>query len=176
MHEHVFVDESKARGFVLVAVAVPSDELTAMRALVRSLRHPGSDRSHFSAESDGQRKKILAAYRSVGIHATVYDARRISSEITAREVAIAQLADDAIKMGAKRLVLEADDPAVKSDRRIIFERLRNAGAELDYCHMKARAECLLEVPDAVAWSWAKGHHWKRLAHQLIADVVELRQP
>jgi hypothetical protein len=44
---------------------------------------------------------------------------------------------------------------------------------LRYMHKRANEEPLLAIPDAVAWSWAKGGHWRRRVTGIVADVVRL---
>jgi hypothetical protein len=174
MHEHVFVDESKHGGFLLAAVSVQPSDLSGLRSLVNSLRMPRQRRLHFSSESDQRRRQILGAFNDAGVTGQIYDARRCPDSKGARDLAIAQLADDVAAMGAARLILERDDSVVQNDRRIIFERLRKANYELQYHHMRAHEDCLLSLPDALAWCAAKGGIWWRLAEDLVTGVVDLR--
>lgn len=92
----------------------------------------------------------------------------------ARDAAIGQLTDDVAAMGAARLVLELDDSVAQNDRRIVYEHLRKTGLySLRYDHMRASSECLLALPDALAWSWCKGGPWSRLAKELTTEVIQL---
>jgi hypothetical protein len=175
MHEHVFADENKAKGFVLVAVAVMPVDLAALRAQVNGFRLRGQRRLHFSHESDRRRKAIIGSLASADIQARVYDAAQYRDEKFARDLAIAQLADDAAAIGAARLVLEVDDSVVRNDRLIIRNRLLKAGCadSVRYEHRRAAEECLLALPDAIAWCWVKGSIWRKRAEPLIRDVVVL---
>lgn len=174
MHEHVFVDESKTGGFMLAAVSVRPADLGGLRSLVGNLRLKGQRRVHFTSESDARRKQILQALKDAGVNGRIYDARQITSDKEARDTVIARLADDVAAMGARRLVLELDDSVARNDRRIIFERMQKVGQNsLEYCHMRAREECLLSLPDALAWSYGRGGHWRKLAKELVTEVVEL---
>lgn len=173
MSVHVFCDESKAGGFRLAAVAVKPCELAGLRSAVSELRLPGQRRLHFANESDGRRKKVIKELIAAGVRAVVYDAPRYRTEKEARDAIIGQLTDDVAAMGAARLVLERDDPTVASDRQIIIERLAKAGnpETLRYEHRRAHEECLLRVPDAVIWAWAKGGRWRKAIGPLVTDVV-----
>jgi hypothetical protein len=136
---------------------------------------PRQRRLHFTAESDGRRGAILTALTTVaGRCVTVYEvAGRRDRE--ARDIALARLVDDAAKAGAARLVIERDEPAAASDRRVIRERAALAGCldTLRYVHEAASAEPLLAIPDAAAWCWAKGGEWRRRASGLVCQAVRL---
>jgi hypothetical protein len=153
---HVFVDESKFRGYLLAAAIVPAADLTRLRKLVESLRMPRQRRIHFTTESDSRRKLILSRLAEAGTHAEIYDASGYARFQQARDAAMTCLVDDAAKAGTAMLVIECDDQAVSSDRAIIRARAERAGC-LDtfrYAHKRAHEECLLAIPDAMAW--AKG--------------------
>jgi hypothetical protein len=108
------------------------------------------------------------------IQVMLYDATAFRDDKLGRDAAIARLADDAAAMGATRLVLELDDSVLMSDRLIINERLAKADCyDLRYVHQRAYEECLLAIPDAVAWSWARGGHWRKTATQLVTRVTTL---
>lgn len=54
------------------------------------------------------------------------------------------------------MVLELSDGDLAADRRTLFEAVRRqcvSGQSLRYDHLRAPAEPLLWVPDAVAWAW-----------------------
>jgi hypothetical protein len=44
---------------------------------------------------------------------------------------------------------------------------------LRYAHRRAASELLLAVPDAIAWCWAKGGHWRRRVERIVTDVREV---
>ncbi len=68
------------------------------------------------------------------------------------------VADAATAVGETRLVLEQDDSLVQWDGQRLIELARAAGCRdrARYDHLRASAEQLLAVPDAVAWCWARG--------------------
>ena len=84
-----------------------------------------------------------------------------TSRQKATRVGLTRLVDDAAKMGAQ--TLERDDQSEASDKMIIRSRTQVAGSSdtLRYLHKRPYEECVLAIPDAVAWSWAKGGHWRR---------------
>jgi hypothetical protein len=41
---------------------------------------------------------------------------------------------------------------------------------LRYEHQRASAEQLLAIPDAIAWCWVKGGHWRRQIEPAVTSV------
>jgi uncharacterized protein YbjQ (UPF0145 family) len=175
MQPHVFIDESKARHYLLAAAVVQADKIDQLRKMVGALRLPGQRRIHFTTEGDPRRKTILSVMAAAGACVTVYDASAYKDVKQARDSAMAQLVDDAAKMGARRMVIELDTNVVASDRKIIRDRAELAGCleTLSYEHRKASDECLLAIPDAVAWAWAKGGRWRQRAQPLVSAVTKV---
>lgn len=178
MSQHVFGDESKAHGLLLAAAYVPPGELASVRSLVNGLRKRGQQRVHFCDESPGRRKQIIRAMCEAPIRTVIYDATLIREGVRARRLALGQLVDDALAARAVRLVLERDDSLVGSDLATIKHRLRltDSPVRLYYEHHRAHDECLLSVPDAVAWCWAKGGEWRKRAEPLVGDVQLVEDP
>ncbi|MFI9641274.1 hypothetical protein ACIG87_14625 [Micromonospora sp. NPDC051925] len=68
------MDETKERGFLLVATVVPPSDLTRARRTVRNLVLPHQRRIHFHKERDDRRRQIVTAITTIGVQATVFDA------------------------------------------------------------------------------------------------------
>ncbi|HEY3557037.1 MAG TPA: hypothetical protein VGL05_06230 [Kribbella sp.] len=51
MPEHVFVDESKAKGLPMAAVVCPAEAVNARRRMMAGLLMPRERRIHFTKES-----------------------------------------------------------------------------------------------------------------------------
>jgi hypothetical protein len=175
MNAHVFVDESKSRGYLLAAAIVPPQDLARMRKLLGALRLPRQRRIHFTGESDARRKMILRSLTDAGVQVTIYDASSYVQVKDARDAAMTRLVDDAAKIGASMLLIEREDGTLRSDCAIIRARTERAGCRdsLRFAHVRAYEECLLAIPDAVAWSWAKGGHWRQRAQLLVAQAVNV---
>jgi len=58
--QHVFVDETKRRGYLLVASVVIPGEVDALRRTLRGLVLPGQRRLHRKDENDRTRRSIAA--------------------------------------------------------------------------------------------------------------------
>lgn len=76
---------------------------------------------------------------------------------------------------ATRLVLEQDDSLLAWDARRLWEITGQVGCRdtLRYSHARASEELLLAVPDAVAWCWAKGGHWRDRIRPAVTGVERL---
>lgn len=170
---HVFVDESKRRGYLLVASAVVPNELDTVRKVLRGLVLPGQRRLHMKDESDQRRRSITTAIAVSGITATIYDAgRRYPTERDRRAACLHALVLDAAAGGDSVLVIEQDDTLLSWDNQRLIEYTREAGCRdtLRYEHRKASAELLLAIPDAIAWCWAKGGAWRHRVEPMVTDV------
>ena len=172
MGAHVFVDETQQRGYLLVAAAVESAGLHTARRVLHDLVLPGQRRLHMQKESDPRRRQILSALVGlVDVQVLIYDATRHRSAKTARPACLTRLVADLAKSGASRLV----ESVVLADQRVLYRQVHAEGiAEaLRYDHLRAHQEILLALPDAVAWSWAKGGRWRAAVRQLVAEVREV---
>ena len=52
MSGHIFIDETKQRGYLLVASVVAAADLDLLRKIIRSLILPGQRRLHMKDEND----------------------------------------------------------------------------------------------------------------------------
>jgi hypothetical protein len=172
---HVFADESKAHGYLLAAAVILPEDLGRARKEISNLRLPGQRGLHFKKESDRRRRVIVQALAGTGASVLLYDAAGHASERDARRACLEGLVDAAASLGARSLVLDRDDSLVESDRYRLYGLVRKAGCEstLVYEHKSRHEECLLAIPDAIAWSWAKGGDWKRRAKPFIRSVTKV---
>jgi len=171
---HIFVDESKQRNFVMVAACILSEDLASTRDVVQDLLRPGQHRLHMKDESDGRKETIAKAFTAADLRATIYDAgRRHGSQVKARAACLSALVEDLAGSGVETLiVLDSDESLLQFSRRLLYGAIRTAGRQdtLRYEHRRATAERLLGIPDAFAWCWAKGGHWR--SH--IRPVITVR--
>ena len=173
MSGHVYVDETKNRGYLLVATVVTPRDLDPIRRTDRGLVLPGQRRLHMKNESDQRRRSIATSIVVSGIQATIYDARRrYGNERERRAACLRSLVNDAARRGDTLLVLEQDDSLLSWDNQRMIEYTRAAECRetLRYEHRRAAAEQLLALPDAIAWCWAKGGDWRRRIEPVITTV------
>lgn len=171
---HIFVDETKRRDYVMVAASVLGDDVAAARAVVKGLLKPGQKHLHMKDEADGRKETIAKTLVSANLRATVYNAgRRHGNQVRARAACLAALVDDVAASDVETLiVLDQDETLVQFDRRLLYRSVHAVGREyeLHYEHRRSNTEQLLGIPDAFAWCWAKGGHWR----SLISTVVTVR--
>jgi hypothetical protein len=172
MTTQIFVDETKERGYVVVAATVQSSQVADCRKAIGGLILPGQRRVHLNRESNARRGKIMSTITTLGIRANVYDAGRHPDAKRARDACLTALVEDLAGTDAQLLVLERDDSAVRSDNALLYVLLRKVGLRetLRHCHMRAHEESLLAIPDAIAWCWARGGQWRAKAQALVATV------
>ncbi|MFK0247437.1 hypothetical protein ACIQUM_22315 [Amycolatopsis azurea] len=89
-----------------------------------------------------------------------------------REACLDVLIEDLASAGARMLVLESDESIVELDRKTLYRAVRQHGCHdvLEYRHLRAFEEPLLAVPDALAWCWQRGGHWKARAREMVEEV------
>jgi|UPI0008DAB74A hypothetical protein len=169
----LFLDESKENNYIIVVAAVADGDVTRLRSATAGLRLPRQQRVHFVKESVPRRRKILQAFENLGVRTHVFVAHGLS-DVDAREWCLESVVDLAAEVRARRIILEMDDSIVATDKRTLYRTLdvRGMRESVSYGHERASAEPLLWIPDAVAWSHAKGGEWKTRAAPLIERVVE----
>jgi hypothetical protein len=175
MSVHAFVDESTHRGYLIAAAVVLPDDLAQARKTISGLILPRQRRIHFKKESDARRRQIIRAIVELGVEILVYDASDQPNARAGRRACLDRLVDDLAARSAHLLVLERDDSVVEADRRFLYEKVHAVGCadRLSYRHQRAHEECLLSIPDAAAWSWAKGGDWRSAIHPIVSKVHRL---
>ena len=171
---HIYVDESKAKAYLIVAVSVAPGDAAGFRKRMVNLRMPRQGHIHFVNERDSRRKMILDALLEMGIKALVYSISGLNP-IAARAILLGALMDDLIDLGASTLIFERDDSALSSDERVLHRGLskRNLKHDIEYLHLGKSQEPLLWIADAIAWSYARGGDYRRRARLLISHVREV---
>lgn len=173
---HIYIDETKERGYVLVASFHIADNLSDLRKTMRGLVLRGQTRVHMAKESDPRRRAICAAICAASVNATIYDAgQRYRDPLHARSACLQAVISDTNVGEETLIVLEQDDSIIHWDRQRLIELTRAEGRRenLRYEHRRAKTELLLTVPDAIAWCWARGGHWKRRIEPVITTVKQV---
>lgn len=169
---HVFVDESKRAGYVVVAVSVDPDRVDGVRRALRAMLLPGQNSLHFRDERDGRRRALLAQMSALEVSATVY----VSGDrhaVQARRSCLQALAADAAGQEVEMIWLELADGDLPADRRTLFQAQQELKAGFVYRHVRAPQEPGLWVADGVAWAWPQGGRWRQCVAAMIGDVVQV---
>jgi hypothetical protein len=167
---HIYVDETKQRDYLLVASVHVTTELAALRQLIRGLLLPGQRYLHMKDEKDGRKRTIAQALVDAGVQATIYRAgAHHRNERQRRSACLRALIEDHANARDAHIVLDEDETMVKFDNQKLIEYTRAAGCRdtLHYEHKRPHADALLAIPDAIAWCWAKGGHWRKLINPAV---------
>ena len=157
---HVFVDETKAREFILVATWVAPANLVRVRKAMRSLVPSGRVRIHFKKLTDAQRDRVLGVLSDLPLCCTVVRLRGLPAP-EARAAALQAVLGSAATHGAALVVLETDEPSRAADLTVargVFASVR---------HLRHFEEPILWASDAVAWCLQRRGPWPAKVEPLI---------
>lgn len=170
----LFVDESKAKGYTMVAAVVVSNDVTTLRREVRELVLPGQRRIHFTKERDDRKRLILSKFTTFGVQAQIFHSPA-KNDAAGREACLTALVEHASKHAHTKIVLERDESIEQSDRRTLFREVHKHGLTeaLSYALEPPHLEPLLWIADAIAWSYTKGGDWNRRIEPLVAGRTML---
>jgi len=150
-----FIDESKLRSYLLVAVIFDSRSLPSARKYVRSLRLPGQRRIHFRNESPERKKQVASKLAKLPDEVICTESKN-KVELDARKETLSQMFGELQRLGVARVVIERDVSVEAHDRRFIEMTLKMVGiSTLEYRHEDPHYEPLLWVADALAWVVSK---------------------
>lgn len=176
MSAHHYIDETKAKGYVVVAARCPDRTMREVHRVVGRMALPGQRSVHMKHESPRRRRQVadsIALLRGVGVSAVVMDAGTgPEPEHVRRDRALRALVARVAEEAAAHLVLDLDATLLARDRRTLAIATR-ALPSVSYSHLPLSAEPLLSIPDVIAWSWARGGDSRRRVAPLIADVVDV---
>lgn len=168
----LFVDETKAKGYTMVAAVVVPHDATELRKEMRALVLKGQRRIHFTRENDSRRRLILSKLVDLGVRAHIVQSAA-KQQADGREECLMQLVGLAADNNHTRIVFERDASIEQADRRILYREVSSHGlrSTLRYEHEAAHDEPLLWIADAIAWSHAKGGDWRRRIEPMLLATV-----
>lgn len=73
--DRLYVDESKARGYYIVATASAAGSVQSSEKALRALLKPGQRRIHFKSERDSRRREILSRMNELDVRVAVWVAK-----------------------------------------------------------------------------------------------------
>ncbi|WP_143013750.1 hypothetical protein [Actinomyces ruminicola] len=166
----VFVDESEVRGYSITAVYLRPSDVHRIRKALRCRLRSGQRSIHFTKERDDVRRAVIHDIVAMPVKVEVY--RSAAKPRIARPRCLRALAEALRDGGCQQLVLDRNDAAVQSDRRVLHEAF-GSGWDGTYDHLHDHEEPLLWLADAVSWCWNKGGQWREALAGVTLDVIEL---
>ncbi|TXI51859.1 hypothetical protein [Mycolicibacter arupensis] len=114
---HIYVDETKERGYIMAASFHTSAQAHSMRRELRTKYVlPGQTRIHMAKEGDSRRRQIADAICRSGATAAVYDAgRRYADPLEARERCLKNMIAN-LPAQQTALCFEQDDSILRWDK------------------------------------------------------------
>ncbi len=171
---HVFVDETKRRGYLMAAAVLLPRNLDDARRQMRRLCLGSQSRLHFQKENLPRRKLIAATVCRLDVGVVIYGASAITDHRKARTEGLRRLVIDLRATQASRLVIEQDDSLLRADRTDLSRAVHEAQANsLSYEHLPPKLEPLLWIADAAAWCWDHGPEWRGRMRSVVTDVIEV---
>ena len=164
---YYFVDESKSRGYSLVAVEVDGRRVAAVRSVMRQMLLAGQERVHFTKERDSRRRTIVSRMATVPLRVVVFTST--AREREARTRCLTQLVS--IAHESSHFVIEQDDSLREEDARQLSVLVRSGTSHHSFELVAARHDPGLWCADAMAWPHQRGgewtarvamHEWKRV--------------
>jgi hypothetical protein len=172
--ELILVDESKARHFILCAVFIEESKSKAVSKALGLLRLGGQSRIHFVAESFRRKRFLLSQYRQM-ICRVEYFVVRDLPEKASRQLAFEALLMSFDRNQRYRLVIENDENHTQWDRKVISRTIAKLGMDgsVTFEHDNARNQILLWLPDALAWTKARGGDWTHNLSAFECKTIEV---
>ncbi|TQJ31089.1 hypothetical protein [Microbacterium sp. SLBN-146] len=171
--DRVYVDESKARGYYVVATATAIHDVHTSERALRDLLKPGQRRIHFKSESDSRRRHLLSRMCGLDVRVSVWVVKQRSDK-EARPLSLGALTEEAVRVGVSQLIIERDESLERADRRLIANTIRRVGSsEMQYRHVAPHEHPLLWVSGAVAWCYSNGGDWVRRVEAIVESRVTL---
>ena len=156
----ILIDESKRKDYILCAVEIDMDIAPAARIAVNRLRLKGQRSIHFLTESDSRKKLILSTFAEIDFKATCFIARGRPDNV-ARGLCIGALVASLCSDENYVVIFDLDFSRLSADRQTLSLELRKRGMiqKVEYRHEEPHHEHLIWLPDAIAWSYARGWPW-----------------
>lgn len=170
----LLIDESKEKKFLLCVAEIDRQTAPAARKALNKSRMKSQADIHFISERPSRKKQILKNMSQIEFKVTNFSVEGLS-ENEARTKCLDALIDGLNPKLSYGLIIEQDDYKVQTDKKTIRDALIKKGMNLqvEYRHEKSRSECLLWIPDSIAWCSAKGGVWKKELEKFSIENLDV---
>jgi hypothetical protein len=174
---HIYVDESKSKGYLLIAVVVAPGLLKSIRRRMLGLCMPGQRSIHFVNERNSRRRLILSEIVRMELHAHAYIAIGFS-QAGGRDACLKLLLDSVRALAGSTIVFEKDESSEKADRALMHSGLleRGLAKSIEYKFAARSEDPILWIADAIAWSYSRGGEFKKSIKPLISLEMRMQSP
>lgn len=162
-----FIDESKAKKYLLVLSVLESRDLTMTRRFLAQTLLAGQRSVHFRKESPRRRTYLIKTLRKLNIRVVVFK-DKLGASTSSRALLIRRICDEAKRLELRELVFELDQTCWNDDVKLL-NALR---PDLSWDHRERNQEPLLWASDAVAWCVNRGGEWERLVKPMIVETID----
>ena len=161
-----YIDESKAKNYLLVLnLVLPGEQIYLRRTLISQLL-AGQRSFHFTKESNRRRTQLVRLLLGLNFRVVVFSIKGMSNTESRRSL-IAEACKNIRKLEISNLVFELDQSCYLNDVKILNEI--RPGVPWD--HRERHQEPLLWVADAVAWCVNRGGEWERMVRPMIVQTI-----
>jgi hypothetical protein len=170
----IFIDESKAKDFILCAVEVEVSEIPRLRRALHKLTLPGQSRIHFVSESSRRRRLLVNNYKGLPLTISILRVKG-SIGVLSRNKALEALTSRLDSAISYQLWIERDENHINSDQSSLTRSLRRLGMEnsVTFFHSDSKSQPLLWLPDAFAWLANRGGDWAKELKKFDATTIYL---
>jgi hypothetical protein len=170
----ILVDESKRKDYILCAVEINMALAPAARVTLNRLRLKGQRSIHFLTESDSRKKFILSTFAEISSNATCFIARGRPDNF-ARDLCLKALVASLCSAENYVIIFDMDFTRLSADRQTLIIELDKSEMreKVEYRHQEPHHEYLLWLPDAIAWSYARGWPWKDQLKRFALTIHKL---
>ena len=167
---HLFVDESKAKGYVMAIASIAAPQVEQAQQALRALRIGRQTSLHFKHESARRRRLILSELAHRGWSGHIVSSQESRQDL-ARAECLSLLVDFALSVGARQITLELDASVERFDRQTLYRLLAQRARQrsLSYQLVARAYEPGLWAADAIAWSYARGGEWRLRIEGLLNE-------
>jgi len=174
MAVNVFLDESISNdSYFVVTSEVPTAVCRQVRTSMRKFSKKVGRAVHMYQAPPQLKKKALQTVLEMNAEHVIFtistsSRTNIDCRMRCLEAVINYFADsDVAVLTLDRSNTMGRDAKVLSNFKTIQERF------VTYRHIASHQEPLLWLPDIVAWSYARGGHWRESVRPIIREVINL---
>lgn len=161
-----YIDESKAKNYLLVMNLVLPSEQTYLRRALSAQLLAGQRSFHFTKESNRRRTQLVRHLLGLNFRVVVFSIKGVSNT-ESRKPLIVEACKNIRKFEISNLVFELDQSCYQNDMKLLNE----IRPEVSWDHRERHQEPLLWVADAVAWCVNRGGEWERMVRPMIVQAI-----